>query len=489
MEQEIINAYKSGDMDACLALSEAMLETAPANIISLQHAARLYSNRGERDKAKPLWNRLTEVAPKIPEPHLQSARIARIAADWDSCSVHAKNFLKSNPDHPEALRIQVECYIELKNAMNLGVAFRNLSRINPEGLVPIARHAVQMGMGREVATSLREVADSGDEVMMQLCASLAQQERDAAIAYEIRKNTASAADCYQVMRIYNPASSYPTTSLSRLRKPFLTRARKAYKAEDFQRALEHANTCINIEPQEAEAYIIAARSAGLLKEYKEAFNYLHQKAQFFWSDSWYLLNYARAATRAGKSETAYTAFSDLANRDDDIASRHADEIKTQLERLPSRVNSEIQACLDVGDLAGASEKYSQAREAGITDPKFIEMRDRIRNRGQTQLRDLYDSGDGGTLPLAKMLIDLDPDAPYSYRVAGRILLNAGSFAEALYYWEQLAKMDRENPEFLLNVARTYQRLRNKDDARKAALALLDCDPENAEGKQILDFAS
>jgi len=147
MGQEIINAYKSGDMDACLALSEAMLKTDPAIIISLQHAARLYSNRGERDKAKPLWNQLTEVAPKMPEPHLQSARIARIAADWEACSVHAENFLKSNPEHPEALRIQVECYIELKMAMKLAVAFRKLSRINPEGLVPIARQAVQMGNG------------------------------------------------------------------------------------------------------------------------------------------------------------------------------------------------------------------------------------------------------------------------------------------------------------------------------------------------------
>lgn len=489
LEKLTTEAYKSENFDECLEITKKILKRDSTNAMALQHAARIYTNRQQRDLSKPLWLKLTKVTPDAPEPFLQSARIARLEKDWPACTKYIERFISLKPDHPESLNIQIHCYLQTKNAELIGPAFSTLLRVDPRGLATLARRAVQLGMGKEVAMPLRKFADSGNQDSINLCGTLARAERDAAIGYEIQRNPFSAAECYRTMRIYDPDSSYPTTSLARLRKPFLKRARAAYSASDYETAIEHANTCIEIEPQEPEPYIIASRCSTQLEQHQEAFDYISKEIELLWDHSWLVINYARAAIRVGKSEIAYSAYQSVAKRDDTISQKYAEECSKQLTRLPIVVNQEVRKLLDAGKFMDAYEKCHGIQKIRMGNEDFPALLERVRNLGQRKLRDLFDTGDSQVLENAKALVRLDPTAEYAYRVAGRVLLYNRSYADALYYWEQLVKIDADNIEFRLNVARCYQNLGNKAEANTATLALLKLDSNHEEGKQILAYAS
>ncbi len=482
---KLVEFYKTGDLDKCADLAKKMLQSDPDSKVPLQYAARVYTQRREPSLAKPYWNKLTIIAPELPEPFLQSARIARLEKDWENCQTYIEEFIHQKPDHPEASSIFVQCLINRKNTEKIGQAFTNLCRLNSGAVPQLALKAIESGMGIEVAKALSKAA-ANDPSAKALCEKLARTARDAAIGFEIRSDLFAAAHCYQAMQIYTPDSSYPRTSLNRLRKPFLQKAQAAYRKKNYADAVKHAKTCIEISPTEPEPYIIAGRSSAQLGDHQAAFDFLSAEIDRFWDNSWLLLNYARAAQRLKKPDLAFAAFSAVNKRDDEKSRAYHAECEKQLGRLSEMAAQEVQALLDNHDILRACDKIFDLQKAGLPLNNAGELVENIRILGQSKLQELCDFEDFEALDYAKNLVRLDPSAKYAYRVAGRLLLENRLYAEAHYYWSQLAKLDKKDPEPLLNLARCYANLNNKAEAMKAVSALLKLDPDHEDGQKILD---
>ncbi len=482
---KMIDSYKSGDLDACIDSAQQLLQSDPDSKAPLQYAARVHTQRREPALAKPYWNKLAIIAPELPEPFLQSARIARLEKDWHTCEGYIEEFIRQKPDHPEALGIHIQCLIANKHTENLGRAFSNLCRLKQSAVPPLALQAIEQGMGIEVAKALSKAAIKNPSVKA-LCVKLAQTARDAAIGFEIQSDLLSAAHCYQAMQIYTPESSYPRTSLKRIRKPFLQKAQAAYREKNYAAAVNHARTCIEISPFEPEPYIIAGRSSALLGKHQAAFDFLGVEIERFWDNSWLVLNYARAALHFKKPDIAYAAFNAIKNRDDEKSRLYHAECDKQLTRLSEMAAQEVQALLDNHDILRASDKIFDLQKAGLPLNNAADLVENIRDLGQSKLQELCDFEDSEALDYAKTLVRLDPDAKYANRIAGRLLLENRHYAEAHYYWSQLAKLDDKDPEPWLNLARCYANLNNKAEAMKAVSTLLMLDPGHQEGENILE---
>jgi len=241
----ILSSYRSGDLDTCLDLAERLLQENPEDALPLEYAARVHSKRRNPQLAKPYWHKLTELRPDWPEPFLQAARIARREKDWASCARYADEYIRQSPDHPETLGLLAQCDMEKGDAPKTARALFRLSQLNPKPVPPLAVQATKLGMGVEVAQALCPPQGK----LAALHRQIAQALRDAAIGFEIRRQPFLAANCYQALRIYTPASPYPAKALARLCKPYLDKAQAAVAAHAHDDALLHARTCLKIDPE------------------------------------------------------------------------------------------------------------------------------------------------------------------------------------------------------------------------------------------------
>lgn len=481
----MIESYKAGDYNSCLALAMQVLQDEPDTITALHYAARVHAQQREPHLAKPLWHKLIRLSPETAEPFLQSARIARLEQDWPSCARYIGTFLRQNPEHPEALNIQVQCHLSEGDAQKTGRVLARLSKIKPKAVPLLAMRAIGQGMGVEVAQALANAADSDDSSLEDLRIELARAARDAAIGLEIRKDLQAAANCYQAMQAYTPDSNYPTAALERLRKPFLVKAQTAYRKKAYAEAVKHARACIQISPDLAVPYIIAGRANLQLGLPEEAFATLKQGAARFWDDSWLLLNYARAAVKLGKHDIAYGAFSAIKARKDDKSKTYAAECEKQLGQSSEAATQEILALLAKNEARQACDKLFSYQQSGIQQYDFPALLAKLRQQGHSQLKALCDQEDSTAIAYAESLVRLDPEDTFAASTAGRLLVESQRYAEAYYYWMQLHELDKTNIDPLLNLARCYVNLNHKTAAITAAKALLAQAPHHKEGQEIL----
>jgi tetratricopeptide (TPR) repeat protein len=480
------DAFKAKDWDRTVDLAEQILATDPADVDALRYLVRVHTNRKDRELALPLWQRLTELTPDAPEPYLQLARLYRHDRDWPAAAAQIERFLPFNAIHPEALQIQVEAYIQTRKMTKIGAAFRALSQEAPAQASVLARQIIPLGMTEDLAHTFRAMADAGDATLIQHCANLARDQRNAALGFEIQRNVFSAAQNYRVMRILDPTSTYPTTSLARLRKPYLERARKAYQDGQYERAIELAQDCIRIEPQEAEPHVIAGRSALRNGDQPRSYQLLRTGILSAQPDIWLTLNFARVAEREGYARIAYDAFTAVRQSTEPLAVKHHDEADRSLGRLPQRMQREVMTTLDDGQYEKAMAQCDGLIADGLmTDPEQIaEMRQRICTHTQRQLRLGYDANDFSILPLAEALAAFAPDQPYAFRLAGRLHMRARAYKRALPFWEALITQEPDSVEFHLNLARCHDRLGDSARAALAAAGVLRLEPDHSEARDL-----
>ncbi len=487
LSAKMAESYQQSDMDTCLETAEAILEINSDDIDALRYAARIYTNRKDQRNAQRQWARLIEVTPAAPEPYLQMARIMRQQKRWAECLEYIDNYLEFSPKHPEAVAIRVECHLNLKMDKKIGESFKSLALLRPREAAIIGRKICARGMGATIAPNLRALADAGDENAIVLCRNQAREERMAGLGFEIQKALDLAAQSYRTMRFLDPDTDYATTSLARLRKPFLLRARTAYQDHDDAQAIKYAQNCIDIEPQEAEPYLIAGRAAARSGDEAAAFRYLARGMDNCEPSIWLSINFARAAERSGAFHRAYIAFKDILESKDEEAEKYRDEAQRSFDRLPSRIVSSLRKKAEEGHHQEAiAITQSLADEGFFDEESFAALREHIANHAQRGLREAYDTGAPGAIEFARSLARFAPERDYAKRVAGRLLLNHRDYEEAAIFWRELCQESPESVEFHLNLARAYFRGKDVKNARDAIEMLLKLDPDHPEGIQMQD---
>lgn len=484
-EKEMSAAYKAGDFETAYARAQAVVEADKSHVNGLRHMARIATNRRDMDAAKPVWSALTKVDPDAPEPWLQLARIAHRDGNTGTCRHYLQSLLVLQPDNVEARTMQVECLLKDKDDKHINAAFKALCQFDLRNAARLARIAVHHGMGVEIAATLQSLAEGGDQGAINLCDTLFRAERDSGIGFEIQKNPFGAAKCYHTMRILRPDSDYPTTSLTRLRRPFLERARRAYRSQEYERACEHAHSCIKIDPCESEPYIIFGRAAYANNQLDRSYAVLKKGVANCATDGWLKVNFARAAARKQIFLEAIMVYRDVLDLQDGKSISYHAQAQSEIARLQDRLPQ--QALRDARD-----ENFATAFDAVVYltrhDPANGDtqrLKANIANLAQRKLRALFDEDDNTVVKLADQLIAFDATLPYPYRVAGRITYQSGDLARSRDYWNALVQLDGESVEFWLMKARCSLGLKDAADAGLAARAILAIDQTHAETARIL----
>jgi tetratricopeptide (TPR) repeat protein len=484
-ENAMSAAYKSGDFDTAYARAKDVVEANRGHVNGLRHLARIATNRRDLETAQAAWRALTEVDPNAPEPWLQLARIAHRDRKTKECLHYLDPLLALQPDNVEARTMQVESFLKERDESNIKVAFEALCELETKNSARLARIAVNYGMGTEIAPTLYKLANDGDQEAINLCDSMFRAERDAGIGFEIQKNPFSAARCYRTMRTVRPESDYPQTCLARLRRPFLERARRAYAAGEYERAIEHGHSCIKIDDTEAEPYIISGRAAHSADDGKVAFEVLNRGVERCAEDGWLKVNFARAASRQNMFLAAILAYADVLNLSDEKSKKHHKEAKTAVERLTTRLPQQALRDVESGSYNSAVRAIQFLIEQDPYDAEALRLKSNVSNQIQRKIRSLYDENDGAAIGVADDLILLDSTLPYPYRVAGRMLYASGSFEKSRDCWNALIQLDDSNFEYWLMKARCSVILKDPEDALLAAQSVLDIDESHEEAKSIL----
>lgn len=488
-DSEMNAAYKAGDFDAAYTLAKQIVEADPKHHNGLRHLARLATNRREQEVALSAWSALSEVEPDAHEPWLQLARIAQRDGKSRECRAHVERLLVLQPDNVEARTMHVECLLKARDEKNILAAFEALCDLETKNLGRLARIAVNYGMGADIALTLRRLAQAGDQEAINLCDTMFRSERDAGVGFEIQKNPFSAAKCYRNMRVLRPESDYPQTSLARLRRPFLERARRAYSSAEYDRAIEHAHSCIKIDNHEAEPYIIAGRAAQAAGDQGKSFDILKRGVEKCGADGWLKVNFARAAARQSLLLDAIEAYVDVLSLTDEKTKNYHDEAKTEIERLTARLPQWALREARDENFTAAIDAVNYLSQKAPEDDEINRIKANVVNLVQRKLRELYDAEDQSAVDLADELIAFDEALPYPYRVAGRIEYRNGNLERSREYWNKLTALDGDSVEFWLMKARCSLGLRDAADADIAAQAVLNLDGNHEEAARILKAAS
>lgn len=487
-DSEMNAAYKAGDFDAAYTLAKQIVEADPKHYNGLRHLARIATNRREQEVALSAWSALSEVEPEAHEPWLQLARIARRDGRFKECRAHVERLLALQPDNVEARTMHVECLLKARDEKNILAAFEALCDLESKNLGSLARIAVNYGMGADIALTLRRLAQAGDQEAINLCDTMFRSERDAGVGFEIQKNPFSAAQCYRNMRVLRPDSEYPQTSLARLRRPFLERARRAYSSAEYDRAIEHAHSCIKIDDLEAEPYIIAGRAAQAAGDQNKSFEILKKGVEKCGTDGWLKVNFARAAARQSLLLDAIEAFEDVLTLSDDKTTNYHHEARNEIEQLATRLPQQALREARDENFTAAIDAASYLSQKAPQDEEVTRLKANIANLIQRKLRELYDAEDQSAVGLADELIAFDKTLPYPYRVAGRIEYRNGNLEGSREYWNKLTELDGDSVEFWLMKARCSMGLNDAADASLAAKAVLNLDKDHEEASRILKAA-
>ena len=482
------NAYKAGDFDTAFESASQIVAQDSNHLDAWRHVARIATNRKQLDEAKNAWSKISDLEPGETEPYLQLARMARADGDNDLCVKHCDSYLTFVTDNPEVLTMRVEALLKEKRAHLVEAAFADLCAVETKNAGRLARIAVNYGMGAEIAGTLSMLAAAGNADAIAHCDTLFRSERDAAIGFEIQKNSFSAAQCYRTMRRLRPDADYSQTNLARLRRPYIERARRAYKKGEYERAIEHAHSCTKIDSQEAEPYIIAGRSLSAMDKTAEALDAFTRGIENCSFDGWLMVNFARASASLGNFLDAARAYAEVVSATDEKSQNYYGEANTQFGRLVLQLEQQALSDANDGNIASALDSLDYMAATGNVSESFERSCANAFNLGQRVLRIAFEERSEAALPLANRLIQFDGTKPYPLRVAGRVLLEARKHADSLPYWNALVEMEPDTAEFWLLKARCHRVLGQSNDARQAAETLLRLDPDHAEGSQIAAVA-
>ncbi len=365
---QIKKAYSDKSFDTALRVSEQVLGIDPDNFVALRCEARIYSQRGETDRAEPNWRRIVDTAEDKSEAAIALARIAHGRGEWDSMAQFADLAVSGPSEHPDALRLAVQARIRGKNVAHLPQLLSRLYRRDPERGMAFLRGMGTPDLVQTQAATLALLKDTlgSDRALRPFVRACRDAWKTGAVRATSKQEDETTASFLRAIWEYDPDGRAQVIErlhdLSRSRTRYL---RMAIKKGDRAEILQHAESLVQFNPTCFEAlFAIARLTTG--NEPEKAAACFHACATLKPDDGHLKYLEGMALAGCGRLAEAIEAYNEAADR---IGDRSDPEFEATIAEVTKLGPMVIRLAINqahAGQLASAKILYAAAKTAGLS---------------------------------------------------------------------------------------------------------------------------
>jgi tetratricopeptide (TPR) repeat protein len=514
-----ISAYRLGEQDRAISLLTHARGAMPADIEIQTYLLRLYFARGDDAQIKLLANRILEyksdhdeairilarvlyknsefeealsnwkkvaaLRPKDKEAPLQVARIAFRLADFEIAAEFARRSIAAVPDSLEAYQIAAGSLQKLHEDAELLSILPNYYRHDPDAALSAVRALDTPKNAEAVASVLVAMlrSDPKDELVAEMISRKRGLWLREALQFELDNDDIIAARLHRAIRVLDPENRDANAGLDRLRKYSYSAIQDAQEAGDTIAIREHARRLIEIDPQLADAHFALGRLCLVDKDFAHAADAFERCVKLEPLNAKYWLNCGRACERSGRFDKALEAYQQVIA----LASDQEPQVAEATKSIGNIYGAAIRAGRAL-QLAGEFEDaWRNALVASKIQPEgeaAISLKRNLLRALYLQVNDLFKAADPAFTDAAKAYVRKNPEHEAVSQMLGRTLMRERDHSEALPVWEALVKMQPDNANYHLQIARCCSWLKMREPGRRAAEAALACDPSLEEAEKL-----
>lgn len=482
--------YSSARGDEARRAAERVLAVEEENLEALRLLARLELNEREYARALPLWMRIAELKPDDAEAGLQVARIAWRENDFDLAARCAGAHLAVAAENAEALDILTKALHNLHRYPELAAQLPKLAGRNwtqtAKFLDSLASADALEPLALAISAILRNEQRIEDAVHW--CEHLQSSWLTDAVSEELTGNDRAAARLYRAVLTVAPGNPEARNSLLRLMQPATKDLREAQKANDNASIISAANDLLALDPRCEEAQFALGRCFLVQGEHGRALEHLRQAVAGGSDNSWFQVNYGRAALNCDVYDEALDAFEAIVASREGEKSPHREEAAKSMARIHRKCITSARREIAGRAFARAWGLLHLAERAGPRNGEVEALRESVRRRMYSDLSALFRNTPGEAIQPARAFLELFPHDERALVIHGRLAMKARDYPSALQSWQRAAAAQPDNAHYHLQIARCHNWLKQMDEAAAAAQRVLELDPDIAEARSILGNA-
>lgn len=362
---QIKKAYSDKAFDSALEMSGQVLGIDPDNFVALRCEARIFSQRGETERAEKIWRRIVDTADDKAEAAIALARIAHGRGEWDSMAQFADLAASGKNEHPDALRLAVQARIRAKQTADLPILLARLYRVDPERGMAFMRGMGASDMVQAQAATLALLKDvsNSDGALQAFVSDCRDAWAAGAIRAKARQEDETTASYLRAIWEYEPdCRSQVIEKLQKLSHDRVRYLRMAIKKGNSAEILQHAESLAQFNPTSFEALFAIARLTSA-DDANRAATCFHTCATLKPDDGYLKYLEGKALTRSGRIADAIEAFKEAADRIGDLSDPVLEAATSEIAALaPIAIKIAITQARS-GQLVAARLHYAAARAA------------------------------------------------------------------------------------------------------------------------------
>ncbi len=456
------------------------------NIEALRLMARLELNDRDFEAALPHWTRIADLNEGDTEAALQVARLAWRKEDFAMAAHYASAHLAVAPQNQDCLNILIRALFNLRRFDELAGLLPKLAGQNWIEAAKFLDALVAANVIEPVALALAEMLQSEQpNGAAEWAEHLQFSWLTDAVSKELGSDDIEAARLYRAVLIVAPGNAEARSSLARLKHPALGALREAQKATDSDAIVAAANEVLALDPECAEAHFGLGRCYLIQGQFEQAREHLGQAVARNAGNTWYQLNYGRAALKSEAYGDALDAFEAIAISPDGENKAYREEAINSIALIQRKCVSLARREIAAHEFETAWQHLHLAQRAEPGNGELESLRESVRRRMYSDVSRVYRNNPEEALEPVEAFLNLFPDNEQALVMHGRLAMKGRDYASALRSWQRAADEQPQNPHYQLQIARCHAWLKEKDAAAAAAQRALDLDPDLMEARSII----
>lgn len=462
------------------------LELNPDNDQMLLYMARAATAQRNWPEAAPLWDKVGHARPGWTEPMFQSGRAWFRAGDRQAANAATEAFAAFGAADAVSLRLLGRVAAEVGLVPIALDAYRGMAEADPAMAAGEFAEQTRANEPRAALTcAAAMLAIEPNCINAEQLETLTTRLRQRAEQAEAAGALVAACSDYQTLAALSSAMAsdddFGARAVRRIQRVLLTPARESLKQDDIPAARQQYAAVLDLFPNDVEALQAYGRILMRLRDYNAALP-VWARLSGLRSDLLECnVQIARVLERTGR----YASASEMWRKVLAAEPSHA-EATTSISNNERLMLGEVRAAVTEGRWFDAWNLLRDMREFIAAREEFVQRSEQVGRAVLRSMRAAFkDAAFNEILQLGEMACDLIPDEPEVWLLIGRAGMELRQYEVALPAWEKLQMLDPNsgaNP--LLQIARCHDRMGRRAEARAAAAAVLERDPEHAEALQI-----
>lgn len=478
--------YRLNNHVAALKTIGEILADQPRQSEALKTGGRIANVLQDAVLANDFWRRLADAEPSDPDGPLQMARITFRDNAFADAVLWGRRLLSIAPDHPEGLAITASAAVRLNLAGNGEILARyfDVDRVRALALL---QQLSRTGDPQNYADALFAVRErlSDDLQIAQIVADAREYFMVNGLQAEIQSRDLEAAKSYRAIRRLDPGNANAEKGLERLRRYAIIKMREGFRLKQDDQVTEHGGKAVEIDPECFEAWMTLGRTHLLANDFAKSRDCFGNCIRINPGDVWAWLNYGRTLDRVGDWKGALEAYRRVVAFGPATNVDYVTESERAIRSLYAKALFAGRDAAARDDIETAWKHCAVAIDIEPENENVAVLKKQLLNRMYLRIRELWQVGSADVIDVCRPYLERVPDDAYVLQVFGRTLMNNRRFAEARSAWEQLARLQSDDPHFRLQIARCCNWLKHRADGIAAAQEVLRLEPGQTEATAIL----